>query len=66
MSFGKIILKGPDADVDSIAYCPTCGADISRVDDYEEDDENGRNHLTSNPAVEYNHQRVLLVHQSFR
>lgn len=45
MSFGKIILKGPDADVDSIAYCPTCGADISRVDDYEEDDdENGRSY----------------------
>jgi len=38
MSFGKIILKGSDADIDSIAYCPTCGADISRVDDYEEDE----------------------------
>ena len=44
MSFRKISLKGRDADVDSIAYCPTCGADISRVDDYEEDDENGRSY----------------------
>ena len=40
-SFGKIILKGPDADISAIAVCPMCGADISRVDDYE-DEENDR------------------------
>ena len=38
-SFGKITLKGPDADIESIAFCPACGADISQVDDYEEHDE---------------------------
>lgn len=38
MSFGKIILKGPDADIADVCCCPVCSADISETeDDYEEE-----------------------------
>ena len=38
-SFGKIILKGQDAEIEAIAFCPVCGADISRVEDEDNEDE---------------------------
>lgn len=28
-SYGKICLKGPEADIESITLCPCCGADIT-------------------------------------
>lgn len=38
-SYGKITLKGTDQSVDAIACCPVCGADISQVEEFDEDEE---------------------------
>lgn len=38
-AYGKITLKGNDHETDAIVYCPVCSADISEVDDYDDDAE---------------------------
>ena len=36
-AYGKITLKGSEHEVEAIVYCPVCSADISQVDDYDEE-----------------------------
>jgi hypothetical protein len=36
-TYGKITLKGEDSRIEDIACCPVCGADITQVEEYEEE-----------------------------
>lgn len=40
-AYGKICIKGPDADIESITICPVCGSDLTLevFDGDESDDE---------------------------
>lgn len=38
-AYGKITVKGTDYDVEAIVCCPVCGADITQVEEYEDDEE---------------------------
>lgn len=37
-SYGKITLKGEDHDIEAVVYCPVCSADISKVEEYEDEE----------------------------
>lgn len=37
-AYGKITLKGTDHDKEEIVFCPVCSADISQVDEYDEEE----------------------------
>lgn len=37
-AYGKITLKGNEHEVEDIVCCPVCGADITQVDDYNDEE----------------------------
>ena len=37
-AYGKITLKGNDHEVDDIICCPVCGADITQVEEFDEEE----------------------------
>lgn len=37
-SYGKITLKDGEHKVDDIVYCPVCSADITKVEEYDDEE----------------------------
>ena len=37
-AYGKITLKGTDNAIDDIVYCPVCSADITQVEEFEDEE----------------------------
>lgn len=37
-AYGKITLKGNEHEIEDIVCCPVCGADITQVDDYNDEE----------------------------
>lgn len=37
-AYGKITLKGGDHGIEDIVCCPVCGADITQVEEYEDEE----------------------------
>jgi len=37
-AYGKITLKGDEHEVEEIVCCPVCGADITQVEEYDDEE----------------------------